>query len=80
MKNQNEKRVLDAFANLIVVDGKVSQYVGTQSLSVDSLINTVAKSLKLEFEETKSILYSAIEKNPEQLANYFGKHFVKHSF
>jgi hypothetical protein len=72
--NEVERKVIDAFSNLVRVDVFAYSNTNLPPLNYGGLINAVANSLKLTPENTKSILHSATEKNPSEFAKYFSRH------
>jgi hypothetical protein len=72
--NEIERRVVDAFSNLVRVDAFAYSNTRFPPLNYEGLIKAVANTLKLTPENTKSILHSATEKNPSEFAKYFSKH------
>jgi hypothetical protein len=69
-----EKRVTDAFANLVSVDVRAYSNTSLATLGYEGIIKAIAKTIKLSFEETRNLLMSSIEKNSSEFTRYFIKH------
>jgi hypothetical protein len=61
---EEEKRVINVYANILSLNLRVCNYTSFPSLGYERLVRVIAKSLNLSTEETKKLLDSAIEKNP----------------
>lgn len=71
---EEERKVVDAFNNLVRVDVSVYSNTSFPTLDYNRLVRAVARSLKLDIKETKNLLNSTIEKNPSEFMRYFIKH------
>jgi len=71
-----EKKTLDAYVHMDVLNAKVSQYTSFPSLPEKQTLSAVAKSIDRSVEETRNILCSAMKKDKGRT---FTSYFIKHT-
>ena len=76
MLSEIERKTLDAYVHMDVLNAKVGQYASFSPLPEKQTLNAVAKSIGRSDEETRSILYSAMKKDKGRT---FTSYFVKHA-